>query len=119
MLATKRVQAFFIGGVIFELNDDIKFYPTFFTRSLIDKLLTTDLAFNFTFYDHLMLGVAYRWNDSISMLIGYKITTGLTIGYGFNHTNVNPQNVTSGNHEIMIKYELISKYRNMISPRYF
>lgn len=76
-----------------------------------------DLSANFMFNEKLRLGVAYRWDDAFSGLVGFQISPKLLIGYAY--TNTELQKVTSGSHELMLRYELISKTAKLKSPRFF
>jgi len=41
------------------------------------------------------------------------------LGYAYDYTNTELQRVTSGSHEIMLRFELISNTTKLKSPRFF
>ena len=67
---------------------------------------------------NLTLGVAYRWDDSVSGLVGFQVSDELFIGYAYDLTTTNLNNYNSGSHEIMLRFELRSVGK-ILSPRFF
>lgn len=118
-VAAERLHIFVIGGLVFDLNETIKFKPAFLIKQVDGAPLIADLSANFMFNENLRLGASYRWDDSFSGLIGFQISPKLLIGYAYDYTNTELQRVTSGSHEIMLRYELISKSKKIKSPRFF
>jgi len=118
-VAAERLHLFVIGGIVTDLSDTIKFKPAFLFKHVTGAPVIVDLSANFMFNDKLRLGVAYRWDDAFSGLVGFQINRKLLIGYAYDYTNTELQRVTSGSHEIMLRYELISKTTKLKSPRFF
>jgi len=118
-VAAERLHLFVIGGIITDLSDTIKFKPAFLFKHVTGAPVIIDLSANFMFNDKLRLGVAYRWDDAFSGLVGFQINRKLLIGYAYDYTNTELQRVTSGSHEIMLRFELISKTTKLKSPRFF
>lgn len=118
-VSTERLHLFVIGGVVLDLNDTIKFKPAFLFKHVAGAPIVVDLSANFMFNDKLRLGGSYRWDDSFSALLGFQVTRRFLIGYAYDYTNTRLQKVTSGSHEIMLRYELISKSIKLKSPRFF
>ncbi len=118
-VAAERLHLFVIGGLITDLTEDIKFKPAFLFKHVTGAPVIVDLSANFMFNDRLILGASYRWDDSFSGLAGFQISPKLLIGYSYDYTNTELQRVTSGSHEIMLRFELISNTTKLKSPRFF
>ena len=118
-VAAERLHFFLIGGHVFDLSERTKFKPAFLFKHVVGAPLIFDLSANFLFNENLRLGAAYRWDDSISGLIGFQVSPKLLIGYSYDYTTTDLQKYNDGTHEIMMRFELISKERRLKSPRFF
>lgn len=117
-VATERVHYYIIGGYVFDLSGNTKLKPAFLVKGVSGAPLIADLSVNALFNDKFTLGMAYRWNDSISGLLGFQINPGLFIGYAYDLTTTGLNNYNSGSHEIMLRFEL-QEIGRLISPRFF
>lgn len=117
-IATERLHYFFIAGVVFDASYDVKLKPSVFVKAVSGAPLIADLSLNALIKDKLTLGLAWRWDDSISALAGFQISEGLLVGYAYDLTTTNLSNYNSGTHEIMLRFEL-QKARRLLSPRFF
>ena len=115
-----RRHLFFEGGYVFDLNDKIKFKPSFMLRAVYGAPLSLDLSGMFYLYDHLGLGLAMRREDSFSGLINYYFDNGLFLGYAYDFTRTPLRNYSRGTHEFALGYDfgLLSK-KKIRSPRFF
>jgi type IX secretion system PorP/SprF family membrane protein len=117
-VAEERLHYYFIGGYVFNLSKSVKLKPAFLVKAVKGAPVIADLSGNLMFNDKLTLGLAYRWDDSVSALAGFQISEGLFIGYAFDNTTTNLKNFNSGTHEIMLRFEL-KKVGKILSPRFF
>ena len=117
-LATERMHYFLIGGYVFDVSYNTKLKPAFLVKAVNGAPLIADLSINALIDDTLTLGVAYRWDDSVSGLVGFQVSDELYIGYAYDLTTTNLNNYNSGSHEIMLRFELRSVGK-ILSPRFF
>ncbi|GAB1858470.1 type IX secretion system membrane protein PorP/SprF [Flavobacteriaceae bacterium MHTCC 0001] len=117
-IATERLHMFLIGGYVFDLSDNTKLKPAFLVKAVSGAPLIADVSANFLFNEKLNLGLAWRWDDSVSVLAGFQINKDLFIGYAYDLTTTNLNNYNSGTHEIMLRYEF-QKVVKILSPRFF
>lgn len=117
-IAKERIHLFLIGGYVFNLNESIKFKPAFLTKIVSGAPLSLDVSANFLFNEKFTAGIAWRWDDSISALIGLQASRNLHIGLAYDLTTSNYSNYNSGTYELMIKWEIF-KEPAMKSPRFF
>ncbi|NMH88455.1 PorP/SprF family type IX secretion system membrane protein [Flavivirga algicola] len=118
-VAAERLHYFLIAGKVFDLSPTIKFKPAFLGKFVVGAPIIVDLSANFLFRDALRLGIAYRWDDSVSGLIGLQLSPKLMLGYAYDYTTTDLQSFNSGTHEIMLRFELKSKEKQLKSPRFF
>ncbi|SEC17350.1 type IX secretion system membrane protein, PorP/SprF family [Tenacibaculum sp. MAR_2009_124] len=117
-VAVERMHYFFIAGYVFNLSDSVKFKPALLTKAVSGAPLSLDVSANFLFNEKFRLGVAWRWDDSISGMLGFQVSRSLQIGYAYDLTTSNYSNYNSGTHEILLRYELF-KPQTVKSPRFF
>lgn len=118
-IGTERLHYFLIGGKVFDLSSSVKFKPAFLTKFVIGSPVIFDISANFLFEEVFRIGLAYRWDDSISGLIGFQLGQKLMLGYAYDLTTTGLGDFNSGTHEIMLRYELKTKEKQLKSPRFF
>lgn len=118
-VAAERLHYFLIAGKVFDLSPTVKFKPAFLGKFVVGAPIIADLSANFLFSEVLRLGVAYRWDDSVSGLAGLQLGPKLMVGYAYDFTTTELQNFNNGTHEIMLRFELKSKEKQLKSPRFF
>ncbi|WP_298500462.1 type IX secretion system membrane protein PorP/SprF [uncultured Algibacter sp.] len=117
-IATERLHYFLIGGYVFNLSDNTKLKPAFLVKGVSGAPVIADLSANVLFNDKLTLGLAYRWDDSVSGLIGFQLSPEIFLGYAYDATTTALNNYNSGTHEIMLRFEL-QEIGKILSPRFF
>jgi len=115
----ERISYYLIAGYVFDLANTVKFKPAMLTKMVEGAPLQVDVSGNFLFNDKFMVGVAYRWSASLSAMVGFQITDGLYIGYGYDRETTNLNNYNSGSHEIFLRYELFNNINKITTPRFF
>ena len=71
------------------------------------------------FSEKFVVGVAYRWSAALSGMVGFQVSDGLYIGYGYDRETTNLKNYNSGSHEIFLRYEIFKNINKITSPRFF
>jgi type IX secretion system PorP/SprF family membrane protein len=115
----EKINYYLIAGYVFDLTNDIKFKPAVLTKIVEGAPLQADVSANFMFMDKFMVGVAYRWSAALSAMVGFQVSEGLYIGYGYDHETTNLNHYNSGSHEIFLRYELFKNNNKIITPRFF
>ena len=116
-----KITYYLIAGYVFNLDkyEYIKFKPAVLTKMVEGAPLQVDVSANFMFIDKFVVGVAYRWSASLSAMVGFQISEGLYLGYGYDRETTNLNNYNSGSHEIFLRYEFFRKNDKMTTPRFF
>ena len=115
----EKINYYLIGGYVFDLNQDIKFKPAVITKMVEGAPLQIDVSGNFMFSEKFVVGVAYRWSAALSGMVGFQVSDGLYIGYGYDRETTNLKNYNSGSHEIFLRYEIFKNINKITSPRFF
>ena len=115
----EKINYYLIAGYVFDLTNDIKFKPAVLTKMVEGAPLQADVSANFMFSNKFVVGVAYRWSAALSAMVGFQVSEGLYIGYGYDHETTNLNHYNSGSHEIFLRYELFKNNNKIITPRFF
>ncbi len=118
-LVNERMHLYLIGGIVFDLSANTKFKPAMLLKYVSGAPLIADFSANFMFNEVITLGVSYRTSDSVSAMAALQITPQFTVGYAYDYTTTELQNYNSGTHEIMLRFELVSRKKGLKSPRFF
>jgi type IX secretion system PorP/SprF family membrane protein len=118
-VASERMHLYLIGGHVFDLSNDIKFKPAFLTKLVQGAPLQVDVSANFMFVEKVIVGVAYRWSAAMSAMVGFQVTDGMYIGYGYDLETTKLENYNSGSHEVFLRYEIFKNNDKITSPRFF
>lgn len=115
----EKINYYLIAGYVFDVNESIKFKPALLTKVVGGAPLQVDVSGNFMFNDKFVVGLAYRWSAAVSAMVGFQVTDGMYIGYGYDHETTNLNNYNSGSHEIFLRYEIFKNNGKIITPRFF
>lgn len=120
-VAQERINLYFITGYVFELNPDLKFKPTALLKAVQGAPLQVDLSANFMLRDKFTLGAAYRWDAALSALVGFQVTDQFMVGLAYDKETTELGNTAfnDGSFEVMLRYELRTRYKKIITPRFF
>ncbi|WP_426484745.1 PorP/SprF family type IX secretion system membrane protein [Flavobacterium sp. 2] len=111
---------YLIGGYVFDLNPYLKFKPAALLKAVSGAPLAVDVSANFLINEKLTLGAAYRWDASLSALVGFQVTDGIQVGYGYDYDTTNLGNYNRGSHELFLRFDLINKSKSrIVTPRFF
>ena len=118
-IATERLHNFLIGGKIVDITPDVKFKPAFFVIWVPGAPVIADISANALIRETFNLGIAYRWDDSFSALLGVQISPDLSLGYAYDLTTSDLTDFTSGTHEVFLRYEFKTVEKRLKSPRFY
>ncbi|ESU25778.1 hypothetical protein FLJC2902T_30610 [Flavobacterium limnosediminis JC2902] len=117
--AKERMHYYFMGGYVFDLNDNLKFKPAFLTKMITGAPLQVDLTANFMLHDKFVIGASYRWDAAVSFLAGFQLSKKFFLGYSYDTESTQLANYNSGSHEIFLRFELFRKQEKIYAPRFF
>lgn len=117
--ATERTHLYFIGGYVFELNSNLKLKPAVLVKSVSGAPLAVDVSANALIYNKLTFGLAYRLDAAVSAMAGFQVSDHIMIGYAYDYTTTDLGNYNNGSHEIFLRFELGTRQRGKVNPRFF
>ncbi|MEL4307447.1 PorP/SprF family type IX secretion system membrane protein [Joostella sp. CR20] len=117
--ASEKAHIYLIGGYVFDLSRSVKFKPAVLTKAVVGAPLAIDLSANFLINEKFTLGAAYRFDAAVSALAGFQVSDNLMIGYAYDYDTTDLGNYNAGSHEIILRFELGTIVRRVVSPRFF
>jgi len=120
-LAEERMNIYLITGYVFDINQRLKFKPAALVKAVSGAPLQIDVSANFMFNEKFVLGAAYRWDAAVSALFGFQISDQFMLGLAYDReiTELGATRFNDGSFEIMLRYELFTRYKRVITPRFF
>ncbi|MDR2221424.1 MAG: type IX secretion system membrane protein PorP/SprF [Flavobacteriaceae bacterium] len=115
----QKMHYYLTGGYVFDLSRDVKFKPAALVKATTGAPLQVDLTANFIFMERLTVGAAYRWDASVSGLIGFQVNDNIFLGYSYDAETTALKHYNSGSHEFFVRFDLFSKIKRINAPRYF
>lgn len=122
-LGKEEIHYYLTGGYVFDISQDVRLKPAFMARAVQGAPLAVDVTANVLLYDRLEAGIGYRFNETITGLVNFKITPTLRVGYAYDHftSDFLGYNV-GGTHEVMLLWDIdlfgLTKGYDK-SPRFF
>lgn len=116
---TQLKPLIFTTGVVFPLNDALKIKPNLLLRLVENDIVEIHYNMNLLIHDILWIGASYRAGSSLSALLELQLTNQLRLGYAYDATLSELQQIDSGSHEIMLNYLLRFSKRKVVNPRLF
>ncbi|WP_410879244.1 type IX secretion system membrane protein PorP/SprF [Myroides sp. DW712] len=115
----QKMHLYLTGGYVFELNPNLKFKPATMIKMEQGSPLQVDVSANFMFLDKFTLGAAYRWDASVSGLVGFQVSENIFVGYSYDAETSKLARYNSGSHEIFMRFSLFNSYKRVAAPRFF
>lgn len=115
--ANETIHYFLTTGYVFDLNDNLKLKPSALVKATQGAPLSVDISANLLVDSRFEMGLSYRFDDSISGMVGFYVNDDFRIGYAYDHTTSRFGNFNAGSHEIMLLFDF--NRRNLKSPRFF
>lgn len=114
-----RLHYYVIGGYVFDLSDNLKFKPAVMAKVVSGAPITADVSANFLISERVTIGGAYRFDDSVSGLLGFQLSRNFFVGYSYDYSVTELNKYNDGSHEIIIRFQLLPKASRIKSPRFF
>lgn len=115
--ASEKMHYFLTAGYVFDLGENVKLKPSTMIKATDGSPISLDLSANVLFNDSFEVGLSYRFDDSVSAMVGLQVNPDFRIGYAYDYTTSNFGDYNSGSHEIILLFEF--NRRNIKSPRFF
>lgn len=107
------------GGLKLFLSESITLIPSVLLNKITAAPISFDANTKFAFRDRFWVGAGYRHKDSYSALVGFNISSLLSVGYAYDRTVSELNSVTNGTHEVVLGLFLNNKYKVTCPMRTF
>ncbi|RYZ49504.1 MAG: type IX secretion system membrane protein PorP/SprF [Sphingobacteriales bacterium] len=118
-ISKAKMHYYLIGGYVFDVSPSTKLKPAALLKAVQGAPLQADISLNAMFIERFTIGAAYRWDAAWSAMAGIQITDGLMLGYAYDMETTRLKNYSSGSHEFYLRFELVRKYKDLVTPRFF
>jgi type IX secretion system PorP/SprF family membrane protein len=94
------------AGVKFPLDraERVVFQPSFLIRAQEGTPLSADVNLNVVFDQLISIGTSYRSGDGAVLLLNYKLSEKIYVGYSYDWTTSDIRKFSRGSHELMINF---------------
>ncbi len=95
---------YLIGGYTLDISDKFRFEPSAIIKGTFSAPLQVDINARVVYQETAWLGLSYRSQDAVSILIGYIHDKKYYFGYAYDIGISQIRNFHSGSHEILIGF---------------
>lgn len=118
-IAVERLHYFYMMGYVFDLGQNLKFKPATLVKFVSGAPLQWDMSANFLFHEKLAVGASYRWNASISALVGFQISKSIFAGVAYDYQSTAIEDYSNGSYEAFIRFDVFNRLDRVLTPRFF
>ncbi len=118
-VAVERLHYFLISGYVFDLNPNLKFKPATLLKLVSGSPLQWDMSANFMLNNKFVLGASYRWNASLSGLLGFQISDTVFAGVGYDYQSTDLEDYSNGSYEAFVRFDIFNRAERIVAPRFF
>ncbi len=108
-----------IGGYVFNLSENVQYKPAFLVKAVKGSPIALDFSSSFLIGEKLILGASYRLDAAVSAMVGIQASRKFMFGYAYDYDTTDIGNYNSGSHEFLLRFELFTKVKGKVSPRFF
>lgn len=113
----QEAHAFATAGYKHFFAEDFYVLPSIMTKYVKHTPLSVDLNVKIGFKDRIWLGGGYRKKDAFVAMAGLNISQLINVGYAYDFTTSNLNQVSSGSHELVLGILLNNVYRVVCPQR--
>lgn len=107
---TERNHYFITAGYAFQVNPNIRIEPNVLFKVVTGSPLGIDVNALTWIKEMVAVGVAYRPNESVDLLLQFKPKSNIRLGYSFDYiVDTTLSSLSSNSHEVMLTYTIASK----------
>ena len=115
----QNIPVLLTGGYVYKLNRLLKIKPNFLFKVVDNRAIELDLNANLLFDEVVWLGVSYKFNNAVNILLEMQVTDQFRVGYSYSITTGPIQKAESGSHELLLQYRFKFNMKGVVTPRYF
>jgi type IX secretion system PorP/SprF family membrane protein len=133
--SSRQQRHFFaMAGTVLRLSNSLALKPSVLAKAVAGAPLAADFNMNLWIKNRLALGASFRTSnfkfnklqpidhrlgDAVVGMIEVQLNDQLRFGYAYDYMLNGLQNVQTGSHEVMLRYEFGYHKSKILTPRYF
>lgn len=117
--ARERRHYFITGGLRFPLTPQWQLQPSLMINIADGAPNSFNLSAQAIYQDRIWLGGAWRYQESMALIIGYNFTPQWRFMYSYDFITNDLAQYAGGSHEISLTYDLPFRTERIQNPRYF
>lgn len=94
-----------IAGIGIDLDDNNTLYPSILVKYINNNPIQVDFNIRYIYSTIFEIGASYRSGDAIVGIVNFYIMDDLNFIYSYDFTTSNVSSVSSGSHEITLRYK--------------
>lgn len=114
-----RKHYYLTAGYVYEATEKLKIKPSFLLKHQTAAPLEVDINLTAMFIDEIALGVSFRTNDAVVVMLEYQTNKRFRVGYAYDITTTKMSRYSAGTHEIMIGFDFGKDIISIKTPRFF
>lgn len=120
-LVKEDLEYYLISGFVTDINYNLKLKPALLLKAVKGAPMQLDISTTLLFNEQFSIGAAYRWDSALSALIGYQVNDKFMLGMAYDKetSNLGGIRYNDGSFEFFLRFELISRHRRVLTPRFF
>ena len=118
-VAIERLHYFLIMGHVFDLNRFLKFKPALLLKTVSGSPLQLDVSANFMFNEKFVFGTSYRWDASISAMMGFQVSRAFFAGVAYDYQSTKLEAYSNGSYEVFLRFDIFDRSDRILIPRFF
>jgi type IX secretion system PorP/SprF family membrane protein len=108
-IAKENMNVFLTADRLFELSPSLVFKPALLVKVTKYGPLQTYVSSTFVIQQKFTLGMSYRFGGTINNLVGFQVSDGMFIGYGYDLETKSMRNYNTASHEVFVRFDLFPK----------
>ena len=117
---SEQIRHYFAtAGTVFPISPLVKLKPSILLKMVEGAPIEMDINANLILDETIWIGLSYRSGDSMDALLEFQVSPQFRVGYAYDWTLSDFNQVNSGSHELALNYRLVFPKYKMVTPRYF
>jgi type IX secretion system PorP/SprF family membrane protein len=117
--SVQKPHYFIMSGYVFRVSPVVVLKPSLLAKYVDGAPIEADINLNAWMHDRVGVGVSYRTGDAFVGMLEFQINQQMRFGYAYDITLTRLGSYSNGTHEVMLRYELGSAKKKILTPRYF
>lgn len=111
----QKHHLFLAGGYRFHVNPQVRLDPNVLLKVVAGGVVGADFNVMAWYNEFVAAGLSYRPRESVDLLLNFKASEALTIGYSFDYvTNNELSSLSSNSHELLLSYTIRHKQARVV-----